>query len=668
MKSIKSKLVLSISVICLISILLCSSIGYYFSYRTITEEATNKINMASEKYAEIINGWLSSQVSFIDSTVTSIEYNENYDAEHLGNYLKTAIKNNKDVMTLLVGFKDKRVFSSNPDADFTNYDCTQRDWFKNTLSSGELIYSSPYIDFFTKKMVITISKPIKKNNEIIGVVGADINLDSITTLINSATPIENSTGFLLDKDNNFMVHANKDFLPNGDKVFNLEQVLDGNLKSLASLDSKNKNSLILEDYDKEKKMFTRSIIPATNWSVGFSVPMAEFKKPLNVIIIAFISIACICLLISTLFALIFGKKLSNPILKISEMVNQTKDLDLTDNKDYDFILNYKDEIGVIGSSVVKLREELRKIIEQLKSSSNNVQLSSQSINKETEETVYSIDAISKTIDELAKGSVDQATDAQNGSEKLMSLVEKIKITNDNVAIVKNHSLETQKVSEDGISSMVATLEKFKENSEITENLGRNIDVLYNKSSSIDEIVASIQSIAEQTNLLALNAAIEAARAGEAGRGFAVVAEEIKKLAEQTSLSTKEISTMISEVQIEITTAKNNMDISSNVSKEVNTSISLSKESFDTIANSVHEIIASVNILVENIEKVYSDKDQVLSAIEGISAVSQESAAATEEVSASMEEQASSMMNIGETTKKLAEISTALNDIVNQFKI
>ncbi len=418
----------------------------------------------------------------------------------------------------------------------------------------------------------------------------------------------------------------------------------------------------------KKKVFTRTVIPSAKWSIGFSVPLSEFKKPLNSIIISFISITILCLIGATLFAIYSAKKISDPILKITELVDQTKSLDLTDNNNYDYINSYKDEIGVIGKAVIYLREELRNIIEDLKDSSDGVLKYSESINESTGETVQAIEAISKTVDELAQGSVDQAKDAQNGSERLFTLAEEIKITDESADLVKKYSLETKENSQKGIVTMEQTIEKFKENNKVNKELGNNVDMLANKSGSIGEIINSIQSIAEQTNLLALNAAIEAARAGEAGKGFAVVAEEIRKLAEQTSTSTKEIENIVQEIQFEINRTKNNMDVSQRVVEEVNGAMNISKESFDNITNSIESIVEQIELLVQNVKKVDSDKDEVLSSIQGISAIAEESAASTEEVSATVEEQAASMESIAQTAENLKEIASTLDAVVNKFQI
>ncbi|EPY6472214.1 methyl-accepting chemotaxis protein [Clostridium sporogenes] len=668
MKSIKSKIVTIIAIVCIVSVALCSSISYYFSYKAIMAESTNKISMASQKYSEMINGWLLTKAKLMDSMVVDFQYNNKYDQKYIYSYFQSQLKDNKDVIGMYVGFEDKKFISGNGWIPTKDYDCRQRDWYKEAVKKNGIIYSAPYIDKKFNSMVITVAKPIRKDGKIIGVVGMDVVVDYLKTIVQKATPVKNSYGFLLDSNNDFIVHPNKEFQPKDEKVINVSKIMDGKLKDLAQLDSSNNKVLKSKDYDNKEKIFTRSKIPSSNWSVGFSVPVEEFKKPLNNIIVGFLSVIAISLVAAVIFALYAGKKISDPILKITELVNETKDLDLTSRNNYETIALYKDETGIIGRAVIDLREELKNIVQELKKSSKDVLKYSEIVNGATEETVQSIEAISTTVDELAKGSVDQAKDAQNGSEKLFSLAEEIKITHNSTDLVKTYSLETKENSEKGILSMKETIDKFKENNRVNKELGKNVEMLSNKSGSIGEIINSIQSIAEQTNLLALNAAIEAARAGEAGKGFAVVAEEIRKLAEQTSISTKEIENIVREIQFEIDNTKNNMDLSEKVVGEVNDAMKISKKSFDIITKSIVDIINQIEILVENVNKVDSDKEEVLTAIQGISAIAEESAASTEEVSASVEEQTASMESISQTAKDLKEITSTLDELVNKFEI
>ncbi|WP_251859589.1 methyl-accepting chemotaxis protein [Clostridium sp. Marseille-Q2269] len=668
MKSIKSKLIAIISIVCILTIGLCSTVSYYFSYKAIMKESTNKVSMASEKYSEIIEGWLLTKTKFVDSMVVDVEYNNKYNNKYLKNYFREQVKENKDLICIYAGLSDKRYIGSDEWIPPSNYNCLQQDWYKDTIHKNGIYYSKPYIDASTKKMIVTIGRPIKSAGKIIGVLAIDISLENLKTLVEKATPVENSYGFLLDEDNNFVIHPNKDFKPNAEKTFNITQVMNGSLKAISSLDSKNNKVITLKDYDNNKKVFTRTIVPSAKWSIGFAVPLSEFKKPLNSIIISFIVITILCLVGDILFAVYFGKKISDPILKITDLVNETKNLDLKYNDNYEYINLYKDEIGTIGKAVIHLREELRNIIEELKKSSHDVLRYSESINEATGETVQSIDAISKTVDEMAQGSVDQAKNAQNGSEILFALAEKIKITDQSSDLVKTYSIETRKNSRTGMGTVEKTIEKFIKNNEVNKELANNVNMLANKSSSIGEIVDSIQSIAEQTNLLALNAAIEAARAGEAGKGFAVVAEEIRKLSEQTATSTKEIEKIVKDIQFEINKTKDNMDVSQKVIEEVNSAMDTSKKSFDNITNSIESIVEQVELLVKNIKTVNSDKDQVLSSIEDITAIAEEASASTEEVSANIEEQAASIDNISGTAESLKEITSTLDNVVNRFKI
>ncbi|MBU3111193.1 methyl-accepting chemotaxis protein [Clostridium lacusfryxellense] len=383
-------------------------------------------------------------------------------------------------------------------------------------------------------------------------------------------------------------------------------------------------------------------------------------------IISFIILVAGVIGISVIIAFYFSKKISNPILMISRLIDKTAKLDLSQDKDYEKILKYKDETGIIAKSVTNLRGTLRQIIVDLKNNSQEVLQYSKTMTVSTNETVQSIEAVSVAIEELAKGATNQVHDAQSGSSQLSNFGNKINIAVNSSDLLKNYSNETKIVNADGMKSMKQLTERFRESNKSNEEVVENISLLQNKSNSIGKIINTIRSVAEQTNLLALNAAIEAARAGDAGRGFAVVAEEVRKLAEKTAEATNEITSMIGEIQGEISKVTLNINKGVDINKDANLSMDLSQKSFNIIEISIINMITQIDTLGSNINNLDEDKDKVLQSIEGMSAISEESAASTQEISASMEEQTSAMEEISNTAENFEKIVVKLDEIVQRF--
>ncbi len=187
-----------------------------------------------------------------------------------------------------------------------------------------------------------------------------------------------------------------------------------------------------------------------------------------------------------------------------------------------------------------------------------------------------------------------------------------------------------------------------------ENAAERINALEARAAQISSIAHAIKDIAGQTNLLALNAAIEAARAGEAGRGFAVVADEVRKLAERTSLATGEIEQMVSGIQQETTASVEAMNT---VLPRVNEGVLLASSASDLL----HEIENSASRMLGHVSDVADATGEQ-------SAASTAIAQKVEEISHMLDETCASINATNNTAQALHQIAQQLKTQVAVFKV
>lgn len=275
---------------------------------------------------------------------------------------------------------------------------------------------------------------------------------------------------------------------------------------------------------------------------------------------------------------------------------------------------------------------MRGLIEKVKVHSSSVMSSSEQVTKASEVFTNSTRGISESMNEIQMGVTQQAQDSENCLLQMDNLSEKIQIVSNKTTEISEIAAETKDSVTLGIDSMNALNTKTKETTKITEEIKNNIGVLEDKSKSISRIVETINSIAQQTNLLSLNASIEAARAGEMGRGFTVVAEEIGKLADQSVKAVKEIEGLIKEIQLQTKNAVNVANQADNIVAEQEIAVNNTEQSLKKLSINVEKLIDNVGMITENIMNIDTARAGTLSAIENISAVSQQTAAAAISVS------------------------------------
>lgn len=357
--------------------------------------------------------------------------------------------------------------------------------------------------------------------------------------------------------------------------------------------------------------------------------------------------------------------ITKPIVKIagvSERVsNNDLAVELVQAKD-------NDELGILAASFNKMVENIRNMILKVQKASEQMAAASHAISNSTEEIGSSSEGIAATVQELAAGSANEAEQSAKGYKLVSELSTKVEVISDRLTAASSNTSKMKHNSELGTGSLNNLENSFDRYLSSALVIADKAEKLSEASNSIKDILKTINTISEQTNLLALNAAIEAARAGEHGRGFAVVSEEVRKLAEQAALSTKEIQVIVDEVSQGITDINKLTGASKALIYNVKESIQGSKEALSDIAVSVNNTIDEISYLDKDIKEVDSVRLEVLSAVESIAATSQQSAAAAEEISASAEEQSASMEGIVSSIEKLDEMINSFASIVKEYKL
>ncbi|HRY29372.1 MAG TPA: methyl-accepting chemotaxis protein [Elusimicrobiota bacterium] len=375
-----------------------------------------------------------------------------------------------------------------------------------------------------------------------------------------------------------------------------------------------------------------------DWIVGTGVYVDDMKAVIAKLQWYVVGIVVGGLLIALLVSYIVGRKVVQPILKMVDMIKDVAEGEGDLSKRLE--LDSKDELGELAKWFNVFIEKLHDIIAQIANT--------------TVQAAAAGEQASASSEELASGAEEQ----QAQTTQVATSVEEMSATIQEVAKNANEAANSSKSSGEaakkGGEIVQKTVEGIMRISDSSKATAEAIKVLTKNSEQIGSIIGVIDDVADQTNLLALNAAIEAARAGEQGRGFAVVADEVRKLAERTSSSTKEITGMVKTMQEGTQMASQAMERGM---KDVDGGVKLAEQA----GNTLKEIVVTAQHVVDLVQ-------QVATAAEEQSAAAEEISSNVESVASVAKQTAVGTQQISEASQEVAKLADGLQSLVNKFKL
>lgn len=398
--------------------------------------------------------------------------------------------------------------------------------------------------------------------------------------------------------------------------------------------------------------------------LGIDLNAAAVPETSNTIFWSTLVITLIVLSVGTFIAILIGKLITKPLHELMDATEKIAAGDLRKS----LTTTRKDEIGTLAQSFGSMSSSLQKLIRHIRSSSDQVSLTSNNLlqsanesSRSAEQAAVSSNQISDGINEIVNSVINSSGTAKEIDGELNSVSGEMKEMQLVTQQVMAQSEEGHKLVDQTLSQMNVIKQVMDHSQEAALKLGE-------RTEEIGGVIKIISDIAEQTNLLALNASIEAARVGELGRGFAVVAGEVRKLAAQSAEATLSVRQLVSGTQENSKLVINMIAEGQQAVEQGQGWMKNTHENFNHIFTGVTQVTERTGQLQLSLENAASSFVTISAAMEQIASVTQEQAAGTEEVAAGAEQQSAAFQEITGLIGQLRDLSVELQKSVQHFKL
>lgn len=511
-------------------------------------------------YSSQIDNTMSEKVAFINTVAAGVASGTAQNDYYA--YLDTLAEQYDDVSAVYACVKQAGVIYSDgimtymsggwvPKADFV---VSERSWFTGAAATQGVYVSEPYVDEQSGNICITLSKAVYVNGSLMGVVGMDMYMDDLVTLIESSYDGGNYV-FLTSTEGVILTHPNQAFALGNDSNTTVSEALGGKYKSVCD---KKLTTKLIWDYSGGLKFAINNPAETTGWNVVAVISLTWI-----------ILVILLIILLAALFGIIMGGLSKQQLINgINPMFSPLEELAANvskiSNGELDYVFHVDEQSQEVNALSIALNNTMKGLQHYISEITDTVtSISDKNLNFSVDGT-YAGDyekiknALIDIMNVLNESFISINEQAATVLQYSGNLAETSKTVADMATAqsesVLNASREMRRLT-DNMEKIAESAASIKENTDSTNerlaagNAEMNelvlaMDEIAHCYDEIAEFVTEINSIASQTNLLALNASIEAARAGEAGKGFAVVADEIGSLSADSSQASAKIREVI----------------------------------------------------------------------------------------------------------------------------